>query len=137
MLRKAGIALAGVIALVPILGTAAADEKTPSIKEIMKTVASSKAEKGLCAKCADAGKSANWDEAQKLAKTLTECCANLPKTKCPKGDAASWEKLTKQYAEQSKAIAKAADDKDAKAFGDAISAFTRACSNCHMNHKGK
>ena len=72
MLRKAGIALAGVIALVPILRTAAADEKTPSIKEIMKTVASSKAEKGLCAKCADAGKSANWDEAQKLAKTLTE-----------------------------------------------------------------
>ena len=135
MLRKAGIALAGVIALVPILGTAAADEKTPSIKEIMKTVASSKAEKGLCAKCADAGKSANWDEAQKLAKTLTECCANLPKTKCPKGDAASWEKLTKQYEENATALQKAAEKKDKKAALEAHKKLSGMCMSCHKVHK--
>ena len=137
MLRKAGLIFGGTVALIFVLGTAAADEKTPSIKEIMKAVSGTKTEKGICDKCSAAGKDAKWDDAQKLAKTLTECCANLPKNKAPRGDADSWEKLTKQYSEQGKAIAKAAEDKDSKALTEAVTTFKGACMTCHMAHKGK
>ena len=138
MLRKSGLMFVGMVALVIVLGTATADEKTPTIKEIMKAVAGSKTEKGICAKCATAGKDMKWEDAQKLAKSLTDCCANLPKnTKPGKGEAESWEKLSKQFAEQSQAVAKAADDKDSKAFDAAIKAFNGSCMGCHMAHKGK
>lgn len=137
MVRKAGLVFGGMVALVFVLGTAAAEEKTPSIKQIMTAVAGTKTEKGLCAKCAAAGKDAKWDEAAKLAKTLTECCANLPKHKAPKGDQENWDKLAKQYADQSKAIAKAIEDKDADALKTAVGTFTKACGTCHMSYKGK
>lgn len=137
MVRKAGLVFGGMVALVFVLGTATAEEKTPSIKEIMTAVAGTKTEKGLCAKCKAAGEAAKWDDAAKYAKTLTECCANLPKHKAPKGDAENWEKLTKQYAEQSKAISKAIEDKDADALKTSVGAFTKACGTCHMSYKGK
>jgi len=134
MLRKAGMMFAGVVAVVLVVGTALAEEKTPTIKQVMKTVAG---KQGLCAQCAAAGKGMKWEDAQKLAKSLTACCANLPKNKCPKGDAASWEKLSKQYAEQAAAVQKAADDKDAQAFTAALKTFTSSCGACHKAHKGK
>ena len=138
MLRKAGWMFAGTLAVVLVLGGANADEKkTPLINEIMKAIGGTKTEKGLCGKCAAAGKDEKWEDAQKLAKSLSECCANLPKNKCPKGDADSWEKLSKQFAEQAKAIEKAAADKDSKAFGESIETFTKACGACHMAHRQK
>ena len=137
MLRKAGLMFTGTVALVFVLGTAMADEKTPSIKEIMKAVSGTKTEKGICDKCSAAGKDAKWEDAQKLAKSLTECCVNLPKNKPPRGAAASWEKLSNQYSEQGKAIAKAAEDKDPKALTEAVTTFKGACMTCHMAHKGK
>ena len=138
MLRKSGVMFVGMVSLVIALGTAFADDKTPTIKEIMKTAFDTKTTKGLCSKCATAGKDMKWEDAQKLAKSLTECCANLPKSAKPaKGDAESWEKLSKQFSEQSKAVAKAAEDKDSKAFDEAIKAFTGSCMGCHMAHKGK
>lgn len=114
------------------LSVDAADEKAAPIKTVMKTVAG---KEGLCAKCNAAGKDAKWEDAQKYAKQLTDCCANLPKNKCPKGDAESWAKLSKQYAEQAAAINKAATDKNAEAFGKAIKTFTSSCKTCHDAHK--
>lgn len=135
MLRKAGMMFAGTLALVAVLGSAAAqDDKTPSISKIMKTFSG---KNGVCAKCAAAGKAANWDDAQKYAKSLTQCGANLGKNKCPRGDADSWEKLTKKFAEQTAAIEKAAAAKDAAALNDAVGAFTKSCGACHSVHKGK
>jgi hypothetical protein len=136
-MRKAVMLFAGVVGLVVVLGTSMAAEDTPTIKEIMKTIADTKTEKGLCSKCKSAVKEKKWDDAQSLAKSLSECAANLPKNKCPKGDAKSWEKLSKQFADQADAIKKAADDKDEKAFNKAVGDFTKACSACHMAHKGK
>jgi cytochrome c556 len=132
MVRKFGAVLAGLVVIVVCLSVDAADEKTPTTKQVMKTVAG---KEGLCAKCNAAGKDAKWEDAQKYAKQLSECCANLPKNKCPKGDAESWEKLSKQYAEQAAAINKAASDKDAEKFGQAIKTFTTACKTCHDAHK--
>ncbi len=131
MVRKAGLLFAGMAGLVICLGGAMAEE-TASIEHVMKTVAG---KKGLCAKCAGAAKANNWTEAQKLAKELTACGAALGKNKCPTGDAASWERLTKKYHEQTQAIAKAADAKNATAFNAAVGTFTKSCKECHSAHK--
>jgi hypothetical protein len=134
MLRKFGIAFGGTMAIVVGLGTLAADEKAPTIKEVMKATAGMK---GLCAKCVTAGKGEKWEDAVKYARELNDCGEALAKCKCPRGDAASWEKLTKRYSEQTGAILKAAEAKDAKAFGEATKSFTGACMECHQSHKGK
>ncbi len=137
-MRKAGIVFGGMVALVLAIGTATADEKdVPSIKQIMQKVGGVNKAKGLAAKCSDAAKGAKWEDAQKLSKSLSECCANLPMHKAPKGDAKKWEKLAQQFAEQSKAIEKAAEDKDAKAIGTELGAFFKACGTCHAEYKGK
>ena len=136
-MRKAGFAFAGMVAVVLAIGANAAEDKVPAIKTIMKAVGGVNKEKGLCAKCSDAAKAEKWDEAQKLAKSLTECCANLPKNKAPKGDMEKWEKLTKDFAEQGEAIKKAADAKDLKEFDAAVGTFVKACGTCHMEFKGK
>jgi hypothetical protein len=131
MVRKLGAVVAG-LAVVVLCLSAGADEKTPTIKEVMKSVAG---KEGLCAKCNTAGKGEKWEDAQKLAKQLSECGVALTKTKCPKGDADSWKKLTKAYCENTAAVKKAADDKDTKAFGAAIKTFTGSCKGCHDAHK--
>lgn len=133
MVRKFGAVLAGFAAIALCLAADAADEKkAASIKDVMKTIAG---KEGLCAKCGGAGKAEKWEDAQKFAKDLAACAANLPKNKCPKGDAASWEKLSKQYAEQAAAVSKAAEAKDAKEFGAALKTFTGSCKACHDAHK--
>ena len=130
MLRTFGAVVVGVVAVCLVAG--AADDKTPKIKDVMKTVAG---KDGLCAKCNAAAKDDKWEDAQKLAKQLTECGAALAKNKCPKGDGESWTKLSKQYAEQTVAISKAAEAKDAKEFGTAIKTFVGSCKTCHDAHK--
>lgn len=134
MIRKCGAVLAGLAMVAICLSVDAAQDKTPTIKEVMKTVAG---KEGLCAKCNAAAKGEKWEDAQKLAKQLTECAAALAKNDCPRGEAESWKKLTKQYAEQAEAVKKAADAKDSKEFGTAIGAFTKSCSACHDAHKAK
>ena len=130
-----GIVISEGLAMVALcLSVDAAEEKNPTVKEVMKAVAG---KEGLCAKCNAAAKGEKWEDAQKLAKQLTDCCAALPKNDCPKGDAESWKKLTKQAAEQTEAIKKAADAKDSKEFATAIGAFTKSCGACHDAHRAK
>ncbi len=132
MVRKFGALLAGLGVVALCVAGNAADEKAPTIKEVMKAVAK---DPGLCGKCNAAAKAEKWEDAQKLAKELIKCGEALSKNKCPKGDGGSWKKLTKAYAEQTVAISKAAEAKDSKAFGTAIKTFTGACKTCHDAHK--
>jgi cytochrome c556 len=90
---------------------------------------------GLVAKTEGAVKDGKWEDAQKLSKQLAEAGAALAKNDVPKGDAKSWEKLTKLYADQTTAIDKAATDKDAKALEKAVKAFKGGCKTCHDAHK--
>jgi hypothetical protein len=132
MARKFGAVAAGLIVIALCLAGSAADEKGPTVKDVMKTVGG---KEGLCAKCNAAAKVEKWEDAQKLAKQLNDCGVALTKTQCPKGNADEWKKLTKRYCEQTVAVKKAADDKDAKAFGAAIKTFTGSCKGCHDNYK--
>jgi len=106
------------------------DEKLATIKEIM-----SKGHKGADAfisKIKSEAKDGKWDEAKDHAKALALFGEQLGKNKPAKGDAASWEKLSKKYAESTKAALKATEDKDAKAVNKAL---TINCKECHDAHK--
>lgn len=133
MTRWFGAVSAAVAVAVLVLTTSGtAQDKGPTAKDVMKAVAG---KTGLCAKCVAAGKEGNWDEAQKLARALNECGTAMTKCPCPRGDAASWAKLSKEFGANTAAIQKAADSKDKDAFEKAVKTFTSACSTCHAGHK--
>lgn len=143
---RAGLfAALGVFALALAYGSAASagqkkdkdkkEEKLPDISEIMK-IAHAKTD-GYLAKITGEAKGEKWEDAQKDAKNLVLAGENLGKNKPPKGDAKNWEKLTKKYVENAKAVADAADKKDAKGVTAAIGMIQKSCGECHGAHKPK
>src|SRR4029453_13487925 len=107
MLRKlirAGLfgALGAMSVILAFGGVAPADEKDklPEIAEIMKK-GHAKTD-GDIAKIKGAAKEGQGDDAKKYAKDLALLGDALGKNKPPKGEADSWEKLTKQYADTTK-----------------------------------
>jgi|YNPBryunderm2012_1023409.scaffolds.fasta_scaffold34446_1 cytochrome c556 len=135
MLRIAArmmVFMAGVVAVAGIASGLSAQDKGPSIKQIMKAM---NGPKGFVAKTVDAGKAGNWDEAAKYGSKAAECAAALGKNTPKKGDAASWEMLTKKYAQVGADIEAAAKAKDLDKLQDAAKTFGAACKNCHSMHK--
>ena len=134
MLRAGVFAALGMVTMVLAYGATsatAADEKVPTISEIML-----KGHKGADAhitKIKGAAKEGKWDEAQEYAKTLAFFGENLGKNKPPKGDEKSWATLTKAYANATKATLKATEAKDAKAVNKGLAGI--ACGTCHKAHK--
>src|SRR5580704_17239384 len=90
---------------------------------------------GYIPKIKTAAQDGKWDDAKEYAKTLTLLGENLGKNKPPKGDAESWEKLTKKYADNTKAVSKGVEDKDAKAVNKALGDITGSCMECHKAHR--
>ena len=134
--RAALCAALGMLALVLAYGGAAAedkkkDDKLPDIEEIMKK-GHAKSD-GYIDKIKAASKAGKWEDAQKYAKDLAILGDALGKNKPPKGDAKSWETLSKKYAANTKAALKATEDKDAKAVTKALSGIN--CKECHTKHK--
>lgn len=118
------------------LWAGAAEEATPSIKQVM-----SKLNKGPKSPLATlktdlAAASPDWDQIQKLSTefaTLTEAMAkNTPK----KGDKTSWDKLAGVYAADAKALAAAAKSQDLSAAKAAHQRLATSCKTCHGAHKG-
>ena len=133
-------ALAGVLGLMAVVlaggagGVRAEDkkeEKVPTVKEIMQ-----KGHKGTDAyigKLKKLAKDEKWDDAKEISKTLAFFGENIGKNKPTKGDADSWEKLSKKYAESTKAAHKAVEDKDAKGLDKALNSIN--CMECHKVHR--
>jgi cytochrome c556 len=133
MIQAIMFAALGIGATTLAYSASAADDKVPDISEIM-----TKGHKGTdayLAKIKTAAKADKWEDAQKYAKTLAFFGENLGKNKAPKGDDKSWEKLTKEYMENTKAVAKGAEDKDAKATLAGLDAIGKSCGACHKAHK--
>lgn len=138
LIRASLFAGFGVIAMTLAYGTAATagqkdkkEDKVPTISEIM--LEGHKGTDAYIAKIKGAAKDGKWEDAQKYAKTLAFFGENLGKNKPPKGDAKSWETLTKAYAEATKTVQKGADDKDAKAVTKGLNGIV--CGTCHKAHK--
>ena len=115
------------------LSADAKDDKLPDISEIMKK-GHAKSD-GYITKIRTAVKSQNWDDAQKYAKDFAILGEALGKNKPPKGEARSWEALTKKYADNTKLVLKGTENKDAKTVNKGLGGIN--CAECHKAHKGK
>jgi cytochrome c556 len=80
-------------------------------------------------------KGGKWEDAAKTAKDFTLIADALAKNKPGKGDAKSWEALTKKYTENVKAIEAGVEKKDAAAANKALGAIGSSCKGCHDKHK--
>jgi len=134
LLRAFALCAATTAAVVMTYGAlTAANANALGIEDVMKKSFNKKS--GVCPKIAPAAKAGQWDEAQKLSTVLAECGAALPGTKCPKGDPASWTKLSKEFAVQTKAVSDACAKKDAAAVDAALKTLVGSCKACHTAHR--
>jgi hypothetical protein len=138
LIRAALAAALGIVAVtLSYSGTTRAnerdDEKLPDIAEIMKKGHAKT--NGYLTKIGAEAKDGKWDDAIKDAKSLELLGEALGKNKAPKGEAASWDKLSKKYLENTKAVLKAAEDKSAADVKTALGAIGKSCGECHKAHK--
>ncbi|VTS04684.1 hypothetical protein [Tuwongella immobilis] len=108
---------------------------TPDIKTIMKKV---NGKDGLKTSLTAATKGKpDWDAVAEQSKELVSLAEAMGKNTPPKGDAKSWEKLTKAYLKNATAVAAAAEKKDVKGFASATTKFFSGatCGGCHKSHK--
>ncbi len=134
------VCVACVVGLTAILGLAltfagADDEKTATIKEVMR-----KLHKGANAplaklKKALAADSPDWEAIQKTTKDFATVGAALPKNDPPKGDKEDFKKLAESYSKNAKSLNEAAKEEDK---AEALAAFKKvstSCMACHKAHK--
>jgi cytochrome c556 len=123
----------GLLAVVTV--AAATDDKTPDISTIM-----TKVNKGsTCIHRKVKGQldaaTVNWKDAATLVKEYKTLAEALGKNDVPKGDKASWTKLTKEYSDNVTKLADAVDKKDKSAALKAHGAISKSCKACHDEHK--
>jgi len=107
----------------------------PSIEDIMNQV--NKKKSGLHEQVATAlnASTVNWGEVQKQTKQYAVLAEFLGKNDPPKGSTASWEKLTKAYADDAKALHTAAESKNKSALNATIKKLSADCMGCHQAHR--
>ncbi len=126
----------GVLSLSLIPSDAGADEdETPSIKVVMQ-----KLHKGANSPLASLKKSLSepkpdWKKVQDKSKDFVMLGASLAKNDPPKGDKASWKKLSDAYYTASKDMDDAAKKEDLKGTKDAYKTVSGSCMACHKAHK--
>ncbi len=136
MVRKLSrVALAGAMGALAVVlsvnGTMTqAEDKVPAVNEIMKK---SFGKGGYKASITAAAKDGKWEEAQKLAKEWNELGKVIGKNKPNKNEGKAWEEQCTKFAENTKAVLKATEDKDAKAVSKGVGSFN--CKACHDSHK--
>lgn len=136
MLRKLmKVSLAGALGLAAVVlacgAGATADDKLPTIKEIMKK-GHAKTD-GYIAKIKADAKEGKWDEAKEYAKTMAYFGEAMGKLKPKKGGEESWKEQSAKYAESTKSALAAVEKKDAAAVNKALGGIN--CAGCHKQHK--
>lgn len=133
LLKVALAGALGMVALVLAAGGAgtAAEDKTVDTSTIMKK--SFKDKNNYQTAIPAAAKGGKWEDATKLAKEWAELGAALAKNKPNKGEAKAWDSQCAKFADSTKAVLKACEDKDAKAVEKNAKAFN--CGSCHKAHR--
>jgi cytochrome c556 len=123
--------------LVVLVGAALAQDKVPTIKEIMTRVNKPGGLYPTISKELKADDT-DWDEARAQSKAIAKMAAALGKNTAPMGDPLSWAKLTKEYADNARALDDAVAKRD-KAAANAARARLggEACKSCHKAHMKK
>jgi cytochrome c556 len=133
LFRRGAAALTiGCLALVLAVGASARPADSWTVSEVMKKV---NGKKGAVGKASTAVKDGKWDDAATAAKDIKKGGEDLSKNTAPKGEKESWTKLTKSYAESTKAMSDAVEKKDKEAYDKAAKAVGGSCKTCHDAHK--
>jgi hypothetical protein len=125
--------MAAAFAFLAAFGAADAADN-PDIETIMKKVNSGKGLHKALSKDLQESK-VDWDSATKKSKEIHDLISDLGKNDPPKGDKKSWEKLTKEYAANAKALNEACEKKDKSAATSTQGKINRSCKTCHDAHK--
>ena len=126
-----GLATAGLV----LTNLAAADDKVPTIEEIMTKV--NKGKDALHRGIGESLKSGtiDWTKVQKNAKDYANLAEFLGKNDPPQGDKASWARHTKAYAADAKSLSAAVEKKDKAAAGTVHGKLSKSCMGCHKVHR--
>ena len=110
--------------------------RTPSISDVMRKVNS---KMGLSKAVGKAlrGDTVSWSDVEKQTKEIVEHIEDLGKNTPPKGSKESWEKLTKEYLENAKALNEAVKKKDKAKATEVMMKIGRSCGACHNVHQDK
>ncbi len=119
-------------------GAATADDtKKPeapkSIKEIMKKGHAGK--KSLLSMIGNELKTEKWEEVKKATDVLKVYGETIGGFDPPMGDKESWKKMTDKYKDDTAAMSKAADKKDAAGTEKSLKSVQNSCKGCHSAHK--
>jgi hypothetical protein len=139
MKRLVALACVAAVLAAAVLATGPAGaqgDKAPTVKEIM-----GKAHKGPNSVIATLGKELraddpDWADIQKHTKELVTLGSGLAKNEPPKGEKASWQKLTQGYVTTARDLDAAAQRKDKNAATAAHKKLTGSCTGCHNAHRG-
>ena len=77
----------------------------------------------------------SWPDVQKEAKELATLIDALRQATPPRGDKDSWDKLTRAYADNAKALVQATAKMDLDAARAAQAKMADGCMTCHKAHK--
>jgi cytochrome c556 len=113
----------------------ARDDKPSEIKEVMVKV--NKTGTGLYPAVVTELRAddPNWDQVKKDTKEIARLAATIGKYDPPKGDKESWQKLTKAYTENTKALEAAAGKMDKDAAKAVSEKLGSSCDTCHKAHR--
>jgi cytochrome c556 len=136
MLRLAAALIGGCLAVFVLSGPGPvnADDKTPSIEDIMKKLHGKNGSHKLINKALESDP-LDWDVIGKHAKIYADLSALLEKDKPEKGDEAGFKKLAQAYAKDAKELAAAAQKKDKDAVKTVFGRLKESCETCHENHR--
>jgi hypothetical protein len=101
------------------------------IKDVMKE----HKKDGRLPKVKTAVKDGKWGDAKDPAKKLMKNGEGLVKLTPSKGDKASWEKLAKEYKENTENLYKAVDKMDKAKAQEAVKKLDGSCMPCHKMHR--
>jgi cytochrome c556 len=130
-MKRLACAAAGLVLLA--VGVAVAAD--PSIKDIM--IKAHKPGKSLLANINGELREdePDWNDVQKDSKEMVQLGAALGKNTPPKGDQASWDRLTKAYLANVQTLEAAAESKNKSGAQTALKQIQGSCRGCHQAHR--
>ena len=132
-----GVSVLSVLVLSVLSSSRAADDQTPTIKQIMAKLHKGAKSPLAQVKTALKSDSPHWAQIQKSADSFVMYGAALAKNDPPRGDKGAYEKLSNDFYADAKALQAAAEKEDKAAAQAAFQKLSTSCKACHSAHKGK
>jgi cytochrome c556 len=127
--------VAALLAAVVAVGVGVAADGEAGIAGIMKKLHKGKGAVHGAIKAQLGESTVDWAAVSKSSADYVQLAELLTKTKPETGEKSSWDKLTKSYADDAKALAAAAGKKDAAGANAAFGRLSKSCKACHDAHR--